>query len=474
MTDPRYDALAYADYVHRDADVAHLATVASLLGHPVAPLRGARVLDIGCAQGQHLLALAELYPELEALGIDPSERQIDEARRRAERLGLKNLRFEAWPAERLLEAQEGAFDFVVCQGVYSWVSASVRQTLVEVLGRALARDGVAFLGFNTQPGWALGQVLRHALAQYVDPGAAPARQIATARAALGLLGQSLERTTPARAALGAELDRALGADPAYLFHEYLSPENHAFYRADVVATLRAAGLNYCCDADLSGLDDRSLLDTLDVIAMRRYHSAVVVRAHHPVGAIDPERLVAMHWVTPLALTQDITPGLVRSDSRLTFEHPNGQRITLSDVATKALVGTLAAHRHRPLPAVDALSRAARLADLDTPTLWRQLAPAALVTRGWLRPSVEAPRWVDAVSEHPRASALARDDAATGRDVTTRDLRQLTLTPFERAVLCQLDGTRDLAALWRDLAPQALEGSCGDALNTFAQNALLIG
>ncbi len=115
-----YDALPYEDYAHPEATPAHLAAVAWMFGHPAAPPARARVLEIGCATGGHLLPLAEAFPEAQFVVVDPSAAQIAQAEAHRDALGLGNVSLLARSFTDLDDSL-GRFDYVLCHGVWSWV-----------------------------------------------------------------------------------------------------------------------------------------------------------------------------------------------------------------------------------------------------------------------------------------------------------------------------------------------------------------
>ncbi|MGW6983020.1 SAM-dependent methyltransferase [Streptomyces sp. NPDC054932] len=78
------------------------ASVRRLLDHGV--LRGdERVLDLGCGTAEWLLRALAAHPRLHAEGVDVSEESMEQARRSADRLGLR---------ERLVLHHREAADFV--------------------------------------------------------------------------------------------------------------------------------------------------------------------------------------------------------------------------------------------------------------------------------------------------------------------------------------------------------------------------
>lgn len=76
------------------------------------PGQGSRLVDIGCGPGTYTRGLASLHPEILAIGIDRSPRQLRRARERADRDGVTNCRFELGDALSL-PLGTGSVDAVV-------------------------------------------------------------------------------------------------------------------------------------------------------------------------------------------------------------------------------------------------------------------------------------------------------------------------------------------------------------------------
>lgn len=70
------------------------------------------ILDVGCADGTITLALAELFPDKQFLGIDLDKEFIDIANAKAQSAGLTNVRFERVYLRELL-ARVAHFDCVL-------------------------------------------------------------------------------------------------------------------------------------------------------------------------------------------------------------------------------------------------------------------------------------------------------------------------------------------------------------------------
>ena len=156
-----YDATPYTSDAFPQSAPGQLAAIAHVFGLDVPAVSRARVLEIGCAAGGNIIPFAAAHPEALAVGIDLSQVQIDLGRERAQALGLDNLEFVAGDIART--NLTGAFDYIVAHGVYSWVPPDVQDALLAAIGRLLAPNGVAYLSYNTYPGWKAKEVMRDAM-----------------------------------------------------------------------------------------------------------------------------------------------------------------------------------------------------------------------------------------------------------------------------------------------------------------------
>ena len=103
--------------------------------------------------------MAEQFPRSSFLGIDGSARQIEDGNLFLSELNLPNV---ALRHEDILTftAQPGEFDYIICHGVYSWVPDHVQQRIMEICKQFLAPQGVAYVSYNTFPGWHMRGMIR--------------------------------------------------------------------------------------------------------------------------------------------------------------------------------------------------------------------------------------------------------------------------------------------------------------------------
>jgi SAM-dependent methyltransferase len=148
-----YEKHVYPAMSHPVADPAVSAVAARMGGLEVPHPCHARILEIGCGSGHHLLPLALRWPESHFVGIDLAARPIAEARQRAAAAGVNNICFLAGDL-RDFEPTEGPFDFIIAHGFFSWVPDEVKAALLIFCGRHLSPRGIATISFNLECGWA--------------------------------------------------------------------------------------------------------------------------------------------------------------------------------------------------------------------------------------------------------------------------------------------------------------------------------
>lgn len=71
------------------------------------------ILDMGCGGGQFAMELAKAYPEAQILGVDPSKKAIDFAKKKLKDSSLKNLNFEVSSIAEL-SSQINNIDVILC------------------------------------------------------------------------------------------------------------------------------------------------------------------------------------------------------------------------------------------------------------------------------------------------------------------------------------------------------------------------
>ena len=205
---------------------------------------GFRYLELGCGLGRSLTTLAAANPGGEFVGVDVNDEHTATAAREIAAGSLANARVVTTVFADL-PTDLGRFEFIALHGVFSWVSAEVREQILGVIRRHLAPGGLVLVSYNALPGWAHLQPIRGILRQY-----AALRQgdsIQRVRDALAYLvfirdrhAKYFEDNPPA----AAYVDKLLKQDARYLAHEYLNEHWTSFYFADVAGMFATADLGF--------------------------------------------------------------------------------------------------------------------------------------------------------------------------------------------------------------------------------------
>ena len=465
-----YDELPYRSVPHPDSHPTHLAVVGRLLGLPAPDPYRCRVLELGCAGGGNLIPIAWYLPGTECVGVERSVRQAQAGNRLIESLGLPNCRILAADLQDV-GAGLGRFDYILAHGVFSWVPDAVRARMLGLCRELLARNGVAFLSFNTLPGWRLRGALREMLLAHCGGVTGVGARLERARELLRFLAAAqAEATEPAAVYVRQEVGYLLGAHPSYLYHEYLAETNEPLLFRDFAALARANGLQYLADATLATMfpstlgpgaeqalaavdDQLDLEQAIDFVRLRNFRRALLC---HAEAAVDRE--IALSDVQALAFYADLPalpPLFLDGEHAQDLPLAGGARATISHPLVKAALACLAerfpASVDFPALAADA---AARVAAAGAPALADQVGALAaelfsLFAAGGVRaePVARDPR--PGSADRPRLDRLGLALAAAGHLATPRH-QAIDLDAFGVRCAGLLDGSRDATAVARAL------------------------
>lgn len=186
-----YDEVPYESYPYSMSHPYHLMTIGILFGmNPPLPEK-ARILELGCAAGGNLIPHAVNYPEAKLVGVDFSKVQIAEANATKEGLGLKNIDFHCCSITDI-DDSFGKFDYIICHGVISWVPEEVRKKIFEVCDKNLTENGIAYVSYNTLPGWNMIRTIRDMMLYHANTFTNVQDKIIPYRLLLEFVKESLE------------------------------------------------------------------------------------------------------------------------------------------------------------------------------------------------------------------------------------------------------------------------------------------
>lgn len=200
------------------------------------------LLDLGCGDALGLLLLAATHPGSRFIGVDAMPDHIAYGQDFAQRLGLSNVTLIAADFGQALERDDLGADYVVAQGVYSWVGPTAREQLLALFARNLPQGGAASMSYNALPGWASMLAFQRLIRQLALAGTGStydrfARAFEQLR---GLADAGLSHIGKTHIEL-IEQQRTILPDK-YFAHEYLHDSWQPQWSADVLARAAQHGL----------------------------------------------------------------------------------------------------------------------------------------------------------------------------------------------------------------------------------------
>jgi SAM-dependent methyltransferase len=196
--------------------------------------------ELGCAQADTLVALASSFSRARFLGVDLNPAHVATARTLALGGGVENVRFVEQDFEELVAGAHApaSFDFIVAHGVLSWVGPAKRKAVLDFMSRHLKPGGLAYVSYNTLPGWASVEPLRQLILARasVAPGDSAERAGAGVEFACALeeAGAYYFEANPAAKAMLATIK---SMSLPYVVHEYLHAHWIPMYFAQVAAEM---------------------------------------------------------------------------------------------------------------------------------------------------------------------------------------------------------------------------------------------
>ena len=485
-TKARYDDLPYSSYAYLHSAPEQLAAVATLFGLPGPDVATSRVLELGCASGGNLIPFALRHPAAKATGLDISGVQIDEGRDYIARLDVDNVVLDQADFLQVDPAKLGEFDYIIAHGVYSWISPAAQEAVLEIIGRCLSPSGVAFVSYNTYPGWKAKEILRDAMLMHAGAGRSPSEQVAYGRSMLAFLQNTSLKTGATAAALSENLAQILRSPASYMAHDYLEPFNLPCYFGEFLERTGKHGLAYLAEAQPSMMMpsnygqelSRQLYGALgdDQVRVEQYLDFAISRSFRQTLLVRSERAAALRWQLDEKAASELNfaahlyckDGPVRFDGQpQEFATPShSANLTVGLSGLKSAIGLLE-HRWPGTATRDELMRHAQLNQGDAGAVAPEILADAvgellemLVLRGMARirlTPVNACTDIDDLAVDPvvRRQVAATVPAQTHVANAWHD--SVDIGEAERLLLPMMDGSVDRSMLVDTIATALRDG-----------------
>jgi methyltransferase-like protein/SAM-dependent methyltransferase len=426
-------------------------------------------------------------PGSEFVGIDNSARQIADGQATVRMLGLENIALRHMDILDV-DADLGQFDYIITHGVFSWVPRPVQEKVLEICARNLAPNGVAYVSYNTYPGWHMMGIIREMMLYHTRRSSEPQERVAQARALLDFLAEAIPAEKSAYGSflstyaqfLQGELKGPRPAGDAFLLHDELEEINDPIYFYRFNERAARYGLQYLGEAEFRtmvgsnfdpkafrrlGQMSRSVIDLeqyMDFLRNRMFRQTLLCHDDITISRkLRPEQLSAFYvasYARPETTELDI-----HSNSIVKFRGSDGAELSTDHPVTKAAMLCLAGIWPQAVPFEEALSMArSRLgltedpagddgvASIDARVLGTNLLKAYGYSGNLVELHVHLPHMTLDISERPVVSAVARLQAQDSTRVTNLRHERVRVDEFDRYLLHHLDGSNDRAALVESL------------------------
>ena len=270
-----YSELGYKSMPFPYTTPATLEAYAALVGVSAPNPKTARVLELGATYGGNIISQALFNPDATFVGIELSQEQVEKGNEVIANAGLTNVSLIQSDIASI-GSEIGTFDYIIAHGVYSWVDDGVKDALLRLIDEHLAEDGIAYISYNTYPGWhTMDEVRQLMMFSNRDKAQFNHKEKVLHGKTIGsIVGSQIlkydnlkERNSKFLGALRSVMQK----DEYYVGHDHLEPNNDPVYFYQFNDHLEAHNLAYLCDADLTlsmvRSFDADIADTLDKLAL---------------------------------------------------------------------------------------------------------------------------------------------------------------------------------------------------------------
>lgn len=270
-----YSELGYKSMPFPYTTPATLEAYGALVGVSAPNPKTARVLELGATYGGNIISQALFNPDATFVGIELSQEQVEKGNEVIANAGLTNVSLIQSDIASI-GSEIGTFDYIIAHGVYSWVDDGVKDALLRLIDEHLVEDGIAYVSYNTYPGWHTMEEVRQ-LMMFSNRDKAQfnhKEKVLHGKTIGSIVGSQIlkydnlkERNSKFLGALRSVMQK----DEYYVGHDHLEPNNDPVYFYQFNDHLGAHNLAYLCDADLTlsmvRSFDADIADTLDKLAL---------------------------------------------------------------------------------------------------------------------------------------------------------------------------------------------------------------
>lgn len=462
-----YDKMPFRSKLHRGRHPDRFRVIGSVLGRSSPQLEKSRILELGCGAAEGLVALALEFPDAALEGTDLSHRAILEGRRIASSCGVKNLSLSESDL-RSFSPSAKEYQYIICHGLYSWVSDEVRQSILKIIEKHLSSDGIAFISFNANPGAKTRSILGDLASRFTPDVKDPAEKAKDIRSLFrmyeGAIGYEFER--PYSLLMNRELAHIKQESDGSLLHDLLASDSKAFYLRDFAKDLSVFDLSFLGDSRMSrnvgvrtrrnvrgeasdmllGLSALECGEMEDFLFHTTFREAIVCKGRVESNVLLPDKeSIRDLW---------ISASFEVSEDDVELVDIYGRTVEPSFPLLKSALLHLGGIWPDGATLDDLVSKL-KVTKSDQEVLMTSLL--GLFEDDLVELFKTKPKFSSILSDKPAASPLARYQAATDSKVTNLRFETVELSPFEKEVLLLIDGSKSISEIIRHFKERQASG-----------------
>ncbi len=470
-----YDEVPYESHAFPQSHPDRLAVIGYLFGMTPTPVQRCRVLELGAASGGNLIPMAFYMPDSEFVGLDLSANQVQAGINIIRDLGLKNIRLEHTDIMDV-DTSYGKFDYILCHGVYSWVPDLVRDKIMIIASANLSENGIAYISYNTYPGWHLHETFRYAMLYHTKKIRDPWERVRKAKELVEILSRHIPvENNPYSLSIKKDMENIRNSSDSSVFHEHLEDVNAPVYFHKFAEHADRHNLQYLGEANIGTMLTHNfpietaqelnqiseniihLEQNMDFLRNRPFRQTLLChKGLKTEYRLNPERLDGLlhsSLLMPESGQIDLT-----SDKAQSFSTPKGKTVAVKRLHTKIALALLRSRWPKAMEFNVLFQEAIR--KLGNSQEQKRKTLCSDLSEFYMQGAVELHTWQGNFSvhlnEYPKINDLAMYQVRKGLPIVNPRHETIDLDDFSRKMLSLLDGTHN-----RQMLSESLRGIMND-------------
>ncbi len=466
-TKTTYDVVPYSSYPYPNTHPERLYTIGKLFGMQPVNFKKCKVLELGCASGGNIIPFATMFPESIFVGIDISDAQVKQGQKHIEGLGLSNITLKTMSITDI-NAKLGKFDYIIVHGVLSWVPKDIQDKIFSVFAKNLAKNGIAYVSYNSLPGWNSIKTIRDMMLFHTRDFEKSEDKIREARLLLKFIKEANPGSKTAyMQTINDEIELLESSEDAHILYDHMGEYNEPFYFHQIAQKANENKLQYLGDTSIAsmfpGNFPQGITETLskasgdvikteqyiDFIRNRRFRTSLFCHQDIELNrSLEPKCLEDFYILAQISTNEDLSKIDLTSRKEIAVEFRGNVKFASANPAVIIALRILIEQKGKPIATKELLNK---VSEISGPAA-NQAVIQKVILEQFLRLVLADAisiysypgKFITEITEKPKASELARYQAANNTWITNQKAERRNVDLFNRLLLGHLDGNNNFA------------------------------